>query len=295
MDRSETKTREFLVKVDFAYFHANNIDIPELLDVLKEHNATIDKHEPRMEDFKALMGKIDDLPLDIAERIKVFNHELAQFISYVVENNNIVLVARAMYISLFFEEQSLIIAVRGVTPLDALAIANGQDIASPLLDYYESNIRGRIHAMSELIPYSLDTESPINDYILNIEDIPVFSKDRKVNLQNKATNSDEGQDVELDIISVLYELKTFEDVISFAHHVTKLGISTMGCKLYSLNKLFYIYFADEDCVDEDMPFEVILTEYGDLSNRTVEYLQEYGKELYATDTIEQIVSVFRQL
>jgi adapter protein MecA 1/2 len=77
---------------------------------------------------------------------------------------------------------------------------------------------------------------------------------------------------------ILYEFKTFEDVIALTSVLYPRGIS--GGKLYSFQNHFYLLFDEEDIVGMNQPnFIAILAEYGNSSTITIYRIMEYGKEL----------------
>jgi adapter protein MecA 1/2 len=77
---------------------------------------------------------------------------------------------------------------------------------------------------------------------------------------------------------ILYEFKTFEDVIALMSVLYPLGIS--GGKLYSFQNHFYLLFEEEEIVGlNKLNFIAILAEYGNSSTITIYRIIEYGKEL----------------
>lgn len=103
---------------------------------------------------------------------------------------------------------------------------------------------------------------------------------------------DELDPVDEDSISFIAYFNSFDDLIPLAKRTFPEGIQT---KLYSLNNQYYLYIDfsfdlfNEDEIDDYLS---ILLEHGVESQRTIHYLQEYGKEIISENVLKTIDKYF---
>ncbi|SET15625.1 adapter protein MecA 1/2 [Oceanobacillus limi] len=140
-------------------------------------------------------------------------------------------------------------------------------------------------------------ELPIEDG--NTIDIPVDEKVENL-LEEKFGKSiddelekDEEDDSNLWII---VSFRDFEDVIQLSHSFNE-ETESIEEALYSLNNKYYLFmeFSNED-PDEKQQEDTIsrVLEFADDSDVTIHYLQEYGKQIFASNTFSQVREYFPQ-
>lgn len=90
---------------------------------------------------------------------------------------------------------------------------------------------------------------------------------------------------------ILYSFQDFEHIIQVSSYLSSLGID--GGKVYFMDDYYYVLFQDED-IDIDSREDVIaiLSEFAKPSIITPYRLEEYGKKIYNSDGIKQIINVF---
>ncbi|WP_373892670.1 genetic competence negative regulator [Virgibacillus natechei] len=90
---------------------------------------------------------------------------------------------------------------------------------------------------------------------------------------------------------LLFSFEDFENVIQVSSYLSKLQI--MGGQVYYMDNLYYMLLDDndlEDKIKEDII--AIMSEYANPSIITSYKLKEYGKVIYTSNAVKQIVQVF---
>ncbi|HZG60306.1 MAG TPA: genetic competence negative regulator [Anoxybacillus sp.] len=88
---------------------------------------------------------------------------------------------------------------------------------------------------------------------------------------------------------IFYEFQSFEHIIQLCHRLYALDFR--GGTLYSYNGRFYLHFAEPSHIDTN-DFVAILAEFGSPSTITIHRVQEYGKKLIESNTVQQIYQYF---
>jgi adapter protein MecA 1/2 len=88
---------------------------------------------------------------------------------------------------------------------------------------------------------------------------------------------------------IFYEFQSFEHIIQLCHRLYALDFR--GGTLYSYNGRFYLHFAEPSHIDTN-DFVAILAEFGSPSTITIHRVQEYGKKLIDSNTVQQIYQYF---
>ncbi|MBA2870141.1 adapter protein MecA 1/2 [Anoxybacillus calidus] len=88
---------------------------------------------------------------------------------------------------------------------------------------------------------------------------------------------------------IFYEFQEFEHIIQLCHRLYTLGF--FGGTLYSYNGRFYLHVAEPSHIDTN-DFVAILAEFGSPSTITIHRVQEYGKKLIESNTVQQIYQYF---
>ncbi|WP_062352032.1 adaptor protein MecA [Bacillus kwashiorkori] len=105
-------------------------------------------------------------------------------------------------------------------------------------------------------------------------------------------NDDQTEVEEEDYVSFIAYFHDFEDVINLAKRPWPKEMET---KLFSYDNKYYLYvefsydFFTETEIDNNIS---LILEYGIESERTIEFLQEYGKEVISTDVFTTINHYF---
>ena len=90
---------------------------------------------------------------------------------------------------------------------------------------------------------------------------------------------------------ILYEFATLDDVINLSNRLYNLDVT--GGKLYTWDGRFYLWMEEEEQIQLlKADFIAILAEYGNPSTATIYRVMEYGKELMASQAIEQVYNYF---
>ncbi|MBP1969634.1 adapter protein MecA 1/2 [Virgibacillus natechei] len=90
---------------------------------------------------------------------------------------------------------------------------------------------------------------------------------------------------------LIFSFEDFEDVIRVATYLSSLSID--GGQVYYMDSLYYMLLNDYDLQDKDKEDIIaIMSEHSNPSIITSYRLKEYGKEIYKTNAVEQIVQVF---
>ncbi|UJL48114.1 genetic competence negative regulator [Virgibacillus sp. NKC19-16] len=90
---------------------------------------------------------------------------------------------------------------------------------------------------------------------------------------------------------LLFSFEEFENVIQVTSYLSALSV--MGGQVYYMDNLYYMLLDDndlEDKIKEDII--AIMSEYANPSIITHYKLKEYGKAIYTSDAVKQIVQVF---
>lgn len=91
--------------------------------------------------------------------------------------------------------------------------------------------------------------------------------------------------------SFTFVFDDFENVLAAAKVID--SSFTLTASLYSYKGRYYLYFAAEDIQQEEADsLWAILHEYGNLSNTTIEMLEEYGKRIIQDNAIQTLNQYF---
>lgn len=127
-------------------------------------------------------------------------------------------------------------------------------------------------------------------------DISVDEKIESMLEEKFGKNAAESQDAEEDgddQLSLIAEFKDFEDVIQFSHYFQHSDDGVIN-KLYAYENKYYIYMEFPEDMDDDRQEDLIsqLFEFGDDSDMTVYFLEEYGKTVLDNEALAHIQKHF---
>lgn len=90
-------------------------------------------------------------------------------------------------------------------------------------------------------------------------------------------------------VDILYEFTDLEDVINVAKQLVQNNFN--GGSLYNLNDRYYLCFVDISTYKEEQII-AILSEFGDLSLKSIYIIEEYGNTIKKENAIETLVHYF---
>jgi adapter protein MecA 1/2 len=152
--------------------------------------------------------------------------------------------------------------------------------------------RDMIEEASEELGFEINGSIAVEVYSLPAQGMVVIvtSGNEDHDLEEEFTDDYIEMQVTLDESEdIFYEFQAFEDVIQLCHRLHAIGC--MGGTLYSYNGRFYLHFAENPNIDTN-DFVAILAEFGSPSTITIHRVQEYGKKLMQSDTVQQIYQFF---
>ncbi|OIJ18499.1 adaptor protein MecA [Anaerobacillus alkalidiazotrophicus] len=130
------------------------------------------------------------------------------------------------------------------------------------------------------IPVSNDqTNLPVDE---NIEDMLD---------ENFVNNKDLQEDEEPELLDLVIGFDDFEDIISLSHHIEVRGFNNA---LYHFENKYYLFvmFTDEFPEDEQDDILSQILEFGYESEITIHRIQEYGKEIIADESLQELRKKF---
>ncbi|GAB3052694.1 genetic competence negative regulator [Virgibacillus ainsalahensis] len=90
---------------------------------------------------------------------------------------------------------------------------------------------------------------------------------------------------------LIFSFDTFEDIIQLASYLSALSIN--GGQVYHMGNLYYMLLSDNDLYNKNKEDIIaIMSEYSNPSIITSHRLKEYGKEIYQSNAVKQIIEVF---
>ncbi|MEN1967223.1 adaptor protein MecA [Lentibacillus sp. N15] len=96
-------------------------------------------------------------------------------------------------------------------------------------------------------------------------------------------------------LSLIVRFRDFEDVIQLSHYFQAADVGMVENSLYHYHDAYYLYMEfDQDVLDDDEQEDLIsqVLEFGNDSEVTVHFLEEYGKVVFKNDTFNQVKSYF---
>src|SRR5699024_1676314 len=141
----------------------------------------------------------------------------------------------------------------------------------------------------ELLTEDDSIELPHNDEQLDklLDD---KAADQTTNKQEKKRKEDKKEDENL---TLMLKFESFEDVIQLSHYFKKdlAGITT---KLYAHRNKYYLFIEFSYEMNDEVQENLIsqLFEFGEDSNYTTYYLEEYGKVIFEQDVFTAVQSYF---
>lgn len=88
---------------------------------------------------------------------------------------------------------------------------------------------------------------------------------------------------------ILFEFDDFEDVIQLSRQLWNLNIR--GGSLYSFAQKYFLSFK-EDALRQSDSMIAVLSEFGDISLRSIHWLEEYGRNVMSGNAIETVMEHF---
>jgi len=94
-------------------------------------------------------------------------------------------------------------------------------------------------------------------------------------------------------LSLIAQFSNFEDVIQLSHYFIKNENEAIN-KLYAYKDKYFLYVEFPETMSDERQEDLIsqLFEFGDDSDMTIYFLQEYGKEIFAESALSQVQSYF---
>ncbi|GGB40193.1 adaptor protein MecA [Virgibacillus dakarensis] len=96
-------------------------------------------------------------------------------------------------------------------------------------------------------------------------------------------------------LSLIVSFHDFEDVIQLSHYFHGTGSGIEENSLYHYNDIYYLYMEfSQDELDDDQQEDLIsqVLEFGNDSDLTIHFLEEYGKKIFANDVFTQVKTHF---
>jgi adapter protein MecA 1/2 len=88
---------------------------------------------------------------------------------------------------------------------------------------------------------------------------------------------------------ILFEFNDFEDVIQLSRQLQNLNVR--GGSLYSFEQKYFLSFK-EDALRQSDSMIAVLSEFGDISLRSIHWLEEYGQNVMSGNAIETVIEHF---
>lgn len=96
-------------------------------------------------------------------------------------------------------------------------------------------------------------------------------------------------------LSLTVCFKDFEDVIQLSHYFQGSGMGVEENSLYHYHDAYYLYMEfNQDILDDNEQEDLIsqVLEFGNDSEVTIHFLEEYGKKVFENDTFNQVKAYF---
>lgn len=96
-------------------------------------------------------------------------------------------------------------------------------------------------------------------------------------------------------LSLIVRFHDFEDVIQLSHYFHAVDSEMVENSLYHYHDTYYLYLEfDQDETDDDKQEDLIsqVLEFGNDSEATIHFLEEYGNKVFENDTFNQVKSYF---
>ncbi|MGY0692696.1 adaptor protein MecA [Virgibacillus sp. FSP13] len=129
----------------------------------------------------------------------------------------------------------------------------------------------------------------VDEKIENILD-DKFGKSSTNNIARKSEEeSDDGN------LSLVVSFQDFEDVIQLSHYFQDSSTGIEENSLFHYKDTYYLYMEfSQDELDDDNQEDMIsqVLEFGNDSDVTIHFLEEYGEKVFANDTFSQVKAYF---
>ncbi|RDW15985.1 adaptor protein MecA [Oceanobacillus chungangensis] len=105
---------------------------------------------------------------------------------------------------------------------------------------------------------------------------------------------DEEDDMTEETLWIIVDFNDFEDVIQLSHYFQNFT-STVEDALYYYNDKYYLYLGfSQELLDDNEQENIIsqVLEFANDSDMSIHYLEEYGKNIFESDTFAQVRSYF---
>lgn len=111
---------------------------------------------------------------------------------------------------------------------------------------------------------------------------------------NQIGKEDEEDEEDAGNLSLIAQFDHFEDVIQLSHYFINNGNEALN-KLYAYKDKYFLYVEFPETMSDEKQEDLIsqLFEFGDDSEMTIYFLQEYGKEIFAESALSQVQSYFQ--
>ncbi|WP_188455354.1 adaptor protein MecA [Virgibacillus oceani] len=128
-----------------------------------------------------------------------------------------------------------------------------------------------------------------------------LSVDEKIEgmLDDKYGTSDDSEYAEADEedgnLSLIVSFSDFEDVIQLSHYFQNVSAGIEEDSLFHYSNDYYLYIEfSQDILDEDTQEDLIsqILEFGNDTDITIHFLEEYGKKVFENNTFSQVKSIF---
>jgi len=111
---------------------------------------------------------------------------------------------------------------------------------------------------------------------------------------NHIGKEDEEDEEDSGNLSLIAQFNHFEDVIQLSHYFINNENEALN-KLYAYKDKYFLYVEFPETMSDEKQEDLIsqLFEFGDDSEMTIYFLQEYGKEIFAESALSQVQSYFK--
>ncbi|MFC2948286.1 genetic competence negative regulator [Virgibacillus sediminis] len=90
---------------------------------------------------------------------------------------------------------------------------------------------------------------------------------------------------------LIFSFDAFEDIIQVSSYLSSLSIE--GGQVYFMDDLYYMLLSEEDLSQQDKENVIaVMSEFSIPSIITSHRLKEYGKEIFKSDAVKEIIKVF---
>lgn len=115
-------------------------------------------------------------------------------------------------------------------------------------------------------------------------------------LEDQTFNDDYDDFIEMEVTldesyELIFSFTDFEYIVQVASYLSRLSIR--GGQVYYMNEQYYMIINDDNFYDEQREDVIaIMSEFSKPSIISSDYLLEYGKVIYSSNAVKQIINIF---